>query len=473
MKKILSNEQIMLFDIHEISPLNGNKGKDFEEDIAKNVINLRQELKHDIPSTTYLTHGIHNVYPAKFIPQVPRFVIKKFNQKGKIILDPFAGSGTTAVESLITGNSNISNDINPLTRFLVEVKTLQFNPRDCFRYIDRLNYHVDSMFKSNFKFTPKWSNLDYWYPPEILMELKKIWGYIHSIDENENNIKYILKTSALYISRKYSYGEDGSPKLFRSKHKTIKIEGLTQKYHELGYKLLQKELLEKAKQYLGAVTQFNSNLKAEFRKVDSLDDTIKNYLMILNVSLEGLDKIIPKQTIDCIITSPPYIYAQEYFRSTKIDMYWLDMIDDDSVRRLTKMEIGQKSRPFLDFSAELSNIKPFNKTLNVIKELSEKFKSKENILRYEAYFNDMMYFVRLSSKLLVNKGILAVFIGEPKVFGTPINVKEIISQMMEECNFRIINTYFDIIKSRHLLRNRLNENPNGISGEWLILGEKL
>lgn len=462
-----------MFDTHEFLPFDGNIVEDFDKEFTKNIINLRQELKYDIPSTTYLTHGIHNVYPAKFIPQVPRFVIKKFNQKGRIILDPFAGSGTTAVESLITGNSNISNDINPLTRFLVEIKTLKFNPRDCFGYMDRLNYHVDSMFKSNSKFTPKWGNLDYWYPTDILSELIKIWGYIHNIDENENNIKYILKASALYISRKYSYGEDGSPKLFRSKQKTIKMKELTNKFHEIGDKLLRNELLGKAKQYLGAVTQFNSRMKTEFMKVDSLEDTSRQFLWILNMSIEDLGKIIPKQTIDCIITSPPYIYAQEYFRSTKIDMYWLDMVDDDSVRRLTKMEIGQKPKPFWDLSTELSKIKPFKNTLTVIRGLSERFKSKENILRYEAYFNDMMYFVRLSANLLVNKGILAIFIGEPKVFGIPVNVKEIISQMMEESNIRIMNTYFDIIKSRHLLRNRLNENPNGISGEWLIIGEKL
>jgi len=120
-KNIKSKGQMTMFDTHESLPINEEKMEDSDKEFARNIINLRQELKYDILNTTYLTHAIHNVYPAKFIPQVPRFVIKKFNLKGKIILDPFAGSGTTAVESLITGNSNISNDINPITRFLVEV----------------------------------------------------------------------------------------------------------------------------------------------------------------------------------------------------------------------------------------------------------------------------------------------------------------------------------------------------------------
>lgn len=111
-KSLQIKEQLAMFDTYHVPPI------DEKIENARNIINLREELKYDIPNTTYLTHGIHNVYPAKFIPQVPRFVINKFNLKRKIILDPFAGSGTTAVESLITGNSNISNDINPITMFL-------------------------------------------------------------------------------------------------------------------------------------------------------------------------------------------------------------------------------------------------------------------------------------------------------------------------------------------------------------------
>lgn len=466
-KSLQIKEQLAMFDTYHVPPI------DEKIENARNIINLREELKYDIPNTTYLTHGIHNVYPAKFIPQVPRFVINKFNLKRKIILDPFAGSGTTAVESLITGNSNISNDINPITRFLIKVKTLKLNPQDYLSYVDRLNYHIDSIPKCNLKFVPRWGNLDYWYPEDILHALTKIWGYIHNIDENEGNIKYILKASALYISRKYSYGEDKSPKLFRSKQKTIKMRELSNKFHEQGLELLQNELLRKAKQYLKCIIQFSSSMKTKYKKVNLIDTTGEQFLMVLNSSIEELGQILSKETVDCIITSPPYIYAQEYFRSTKIDMYWLDMVDDESVRKLTRREIGQKSKPFCDLSAELLKIEPYKNTANTIKKLSDNFKTKENICRFEAYFNDMLYFVQLSAKLLVKKGILAIFIGEPKVFGSPVNVKDIISEMLSQSNLKVRQTFFDIIKSRHLSKNRLNENPNGISGEWLIIGEKL
>ncbi len=195
-------------------------------------------------------------------------------------------------------------------------------------------------------------------------------------------------------------------------------------------------------------------------------------MLILNNSLEELEQKIPRETIDCIVTSPPYIYAQEYLRSTKMDMYWLGMVDDKSVRRLTKMEIGQKLKPISDLNSLLLKIEPYKNALKTIKKLSENFKTKGNVFRFEAYFNDMLYFVQLSAKLLSKKGILAIFIGEPRVFGSPINVKDIISEMMVENYLKPTDILFDVIKSRHLLRNRLNENPNGILGEWLIIGKK-
>ncbi|MDI6734711.1 MAG: DNA methyltransferase [bacterium] len=467
-----SNEQLTMFNTCEFPSYEEIK-EAYTKGFERDVVNLRQELKNEIPNTTYLTHAIHNVYPAKFIPQVPRFVIKKFNLKEKIILDPFAGSGTTAVESILTENSNISNDINPITRFLIDIKTLTLNPRDYFIYKNQLNHYIETIFKTNSKFIPKWENIDYWYPENILFTLTKIWAGIYNIDENESHIKNILKASALYLSRKYSYGEDESPKLFKSKEKIIKIKELINKFNEMGEDLMKYELLKKANQYLECIIQFNLSTKREFKKIDSLDNNKQQFLMVFNNSIEKLEQNLPEEMIDCIITSPPYIYAQEYFRSTKIDMFWLDMINDESIRCLTKKEIGQKIKPFCDFSDELLRIESYRSTFETIKNLSLNFKTKENIFRFRSYFNDMLYFVKLSNRLLKKKGILAIFIGEPKVFGYPVKVKDIISEMEIQNNFRIKYTFFDIIKSRHLSKNRLNDNPEGIEGEWLIIGEKL
>lgn len=441
------------------------------EDYVEAPINLREELKSDIPSTTYLTHAIHNVYPAKFIPQVPRLVIQTFKLEGKVILDPFAGSGTTAVESLITGNSNISNDINPLTGFLVDVKTMRINPKEYLVYTDRVNNLVDSIFKSKQIFAPRWESVRYWYPEEILQVLMKMWGGIHNISESEDHVKKLLKAAALHISRKYSYGEDKSPKLFKSKHKTIRMKELLGKFNYFGEQLLQNELLQRTKAYLDCVMALNSKYQLSYTKTTSFGSKDDLFLLTLTKSLEELCEALPEGSVDCVITSPPYIYAQEYFRSTKIDLYWLDMIDEKTVRTLAKKEIGQKAQSFFPTDI-LSDIKAYINDLQIVQELSAHFKTKENVSRFSAYFGDMWYFIQLSSNLLSRKGIFAILVGEPKVFGHPVRVKDILIEMMAQNNLDVKYALFDTIKGRHLSKNRLNVNPSGISGEWLIIGEK-
>lgn len=71
---------------------------------------------------TILTHGLHK-YPAKFFPELPRWLIKRYSKQGDIILDPFSGSGTTNVEALLTRRNSVGIDVDPFSRYLARTKT--------------------------------------------------------------------------------------------------------------------------------------------------------------------------------------------------------------------------------------------------------------------------------------------------------------------------------------------------------------
>ncbi len=66
-------------------------------------------------------HPLHEVsYRACFKPQLPRFFIEAFTQPGELVYDPFAGRGTTLIEAALLGRRAIGNDVNPLSRLLIE-----------------------------------------------------------------------------------------------------------------------------------------------------------------------------------------------------------------------------------------------------------------------------------------------------------------------------------------------------------------
>ena len=66
-------------------------------------------------------HSLHEIsYRACFKPQLPRFFISRLTGPGDVVFDPFMGRGTTLLEAALLGRRPLGNDVNPLSRMLVE-----------------------------------------------------------------------------------------------------------------------------------------------------------------------------------------------------------------------------------------------------------------------------------------------------------------------------------------------------------------
>ena len=84
-------------------------------------------------------NSIHEIsYRACYKPQLPRFFIDIFTKEGDVVYDPFAGRGTTLIEAALLHRNIVSNDVNPLSRLLVE-------PRLNIPTIDEIERRLDSI----------------------------------------------------------------------------------------------------------------------------------------------------------------------------------------------------------------------------------------------------------------------------------------------------------------------------------------
>ena len=72
--------------------------------------------------TQKLTHNIHR-YSGKFIPQIAERAIKILTKPSDLVLDPYCGSGTVLIESLLLKRRALGVDLSPLAVLIAQAKT--------------------------------------------------------------------------------------------------------------------------------------------------------------------------------------------------------------------------------------------------------------------------------------------------------------------------------------------------------------
>jgi len=416
-----------------------NKGE-AESDII--FVSFRK-LIPEVPSTNYASHGMYQ-YPAEFIPQVVRFAINRFlKNKDGIIFDPFAGGGTVGVEAQILGLNCVLWDLNPLIEHLMEAKLLR-----CYQSeFNEFNKEVCMLLDYDGKeFSPSWSHINYWHPPEILATLKKFWGYVHY--ECRSKFKPLLKLTLVKVSRRFSFGDDQVPKLFRSKRKKSEIE-----------RLLKSNWLNHIKQQILKEAFMIFEKSVDFAKYADGKNSIcevKGGINVLDESTK-LDK-----EVSLLITSPPYLTAHEYIRSSKLELFWLGY-DERTVRRLLKLEIPYNNPQPIDIQSP---------TFKVYRRKIEE-KRPDLVKFYDAYFYSLIPAFEKFSNSISTKGFMAIFVGNASLSGYSVPIHLILKEHLSRKGFEHYRTYVDEIKARRLFRGRFNVSPEGIQEELLLVLRKI
>ncbi len=263
--------------------------------------------------TSYLTHSLHP-YPAKFPPQLPKRILERYAVKEQTVLDPFCGSGTTLIEARIFGVNAIGVDVNGLSTLLSKVKATplsqkQFNTIEIF--VSKIENEV---FKWKFSNRPKIKvkeieGLDHWFQNNVSEEITFLLNEINLIKNNDirDFLKIVLSSIIVRVSNQ------DSDTRFAAIDKNI----------QNGYTL---------EQFCKKANEYNSRIM-EYSKL--IND--KTELQIFNADSRNLD-FIPDNSIDLIITSPPYANSYDYYLYHKFRKLWLDL----DVKFAQNNEIGSR-----------------------------------------------------------------------------------------------------------------------------------
>ncbi len=392
---------------------------DLETKEAK--ILFRQVSQH-IPSTTYGVFGLYR-YPAKFIPQVVDYIIEHYASPDDVVIDPFAGSGTTGLVARLHGLSYELWDLNPLLEVLHRVSIMP-PPRLSTSDLENL---IREMRSCRHRFSPAWSNISYWFPPEVLQLLERVFGWFHRL-ENET-IKLLCTVPLLKTMRLFSFNDPQRQKLCRSPRSMSRVASLMQgDWREHFFALLKKEIevvLKKLSEYQTLMNNGGREVHAIIRAgVDALD----------------VSKDVHSEW-DLLITSPPYLQAQEYIRASKLDLFWLGYTEEE-VRRLASMEIPYRPVPQIEIHSPTYH------------RWHQEIREKRLRLMFERYFHSVLSILTNLASCVRSRMFL--FVGPAKIRANPVPIDRIFVEHFTHLGWEHEATLVDTIIARVLFRTQTN-----------------
>jgi len=250
------------------------------------------------------THGIHT-YPAMFIPQVGRRLLETYSNEGDTICDIFCGSGSALVESRLIGRNAYGIDLNPLAIFLAKAKTTPINPQKLTKeYIALLN-RVEKIKDSEIQ-RPDFKNIDFWFKDKVIVKLAKLKKAIREIkDETIQNFLMVAFSETVRYSSNTKTGE----------FKLVRVKGDKLEKHDPDVISIFRKHAEKN---IAGMTDFYKDAK-------------KNSWTKIIYGDSSKDNGIKANSIDCIITSPPYGDSRTtvaYGQFSRLSAQWIDVFEN-------------------------------------------------------------------------------------------------------------------------------------------------
>ena len=214
---------------------------------------------------------------GKLPQKLVRKLISLYSQKQDLIMANFAGSGTVISEANITGRHSLGSDTHPLSLLVNRVKINQYTPQKIKPFLtDLQNKHFE---KNPTLFT----NQEKWFDSKTLSHLHGIITEINKINE----------------TKKYDFY-------------ALSLSNIIRNVSRVDSRCINHIMIDKKKKQLDVLDEFS-------KSVYRLEQIIKDYqkittnskMSVINSDARSLN--IPDDTVDFMISHPPYTNAVLYY----------------------------------------------------------------------------------------------------------------------------------------------------------------
>lgn len=402
-------------------------------------LNVAGDIPTDIPEGMFVSVSRETplkIYqlgfqPAKSIPEIPRWFIRKYTTQSSSILEPFAGSGTTIIESIKNNLQIYWLDYHPLSRLICRVKTAEFSSTEIQQEVSRI---LEIARKQRYApQTVNFANKDFWFQKPVQDGLEILKEHISSSSPNIQPVLWLIFSTTV---RKTSDMNDGM--ILAAKRSHVQ------------------EIPKRSRIDVFDYFQLYAN-----KSIDAIDEwgNIVNGVKkrAVELPLQDARSIESNVIFDAVITSPPYVNAMDYVWASKFELHWLGMVKSDEERlSLYEKEIGTERIPSYESNELGQTGNAFLDSL--IEEIytGKKYKASkgQNALRARVtykYFMDMKEHFTHTFNCLVSGGYYCFTIGDKSnICGVEIPVANILTELACELGFERCFHFHLLLKNRKL-----------------------
>ena len=370
---------------------------------------LSQDLSFTGGERPHPLHSIH-AFAAKFPAALPRHFIEGLSEPGETVLDPMAGSGSTLLEGWLLGRKVVGVDLDPLAIRQSRAKTTWVDPQVIEEAGQRVlaearqRLELDSpleAFRESLS-AATGDFLDYWFFRETQQELAAL---VTSVREDPSpTVRNLLEVlfSATIVTK--SGGVSRARDLAHSRPHRVSD-----------------------KQPRSPFRMFETQLRQTVRAFETLPDEGGNRSHVLAADSRRLP--LGDDSVDLIVTSPPYANALDYMRAHKFSLVWLG----EQVAELSSLRgryIGAERQDSGD--AELLP----EDAQRAVAKLSEIDRQKSRVLA--KYLREMRQAIEEMHRVMRAGRAVIIVVGPSTIRGQRIATQDYLASIAEQSGFEVV-----------------------------------
>jgi len=296
--------------------------------LSDDPVRRLDRIDWNFPNTGTAPGSIHTLhwFPGNFIPQIPAALIQVLSAPGALVLDPFAGSGTTAVEARRLGRRAIASDrisaCVMITRAKIAFLDGALDRRRRVALLAELTFEhqcrTDRIGRGGEGDSPE---LEAWFAPETLAQLRFLWQQIEAADSTSAR----AALQAIFSDVLFDCAAPGA---------ALTVKGVRRRHH---WGWVADNVRPRVLVSHNAIKLFRQRLLA----LDGVDSPSgERGAAALVVKQDARSLALPDEIVDLVVTSPPYIGVIDYIHANRLLYAWMGW----SMRAEREHEIGARFR---------------------------------------------------------------------------------------------------------------------------------